>query len=177
MMPSDRIHEALMGFKAQQLLRDAHNRDSAPAEPRPVVVVVEENLAALSSAEVDSPSTIEEGAPFAHPSVEEMPSLPQRADRRLSASLWATTVGIAGVLAILASAAPFSPPVRKGPVQQVSTQSPESSLSAASAMIQAPVTSRGHRRASLKIVETSWVSACADGKQIFAELFTTNEAR
>ena len=29
----------------------------------------------------------------------------------------------------------------------------------------------------MKIVETSWVSACADGKQIFAELFTTNEAR
>jgi hypothetical protein len=166
MMPSDRIHEALMGFKAQQLLREAHNRESLLAEPRPVVVIVEENLVALSSAVVDSPSK-----------VEDMPSPPQRADRRINGRLWATTVGIAGVLAILASAAPFSPPVRKGTVQKVSTQSPESSISAASALIQAPVTSNGQRRASLKIVETSWVSACADGKQIFAELFTTNEAR
>jgi len=178
MMPSDRIHEALMGFKAQQLLREAHNRDSVPAEPRPVVIVVEENLVALSSARVDSPSTVEESrSSIDAQSSGDTPPLPQRAGRRLNAQIWATTVGIAGVLAILASAAPFSPPLRKGPVQQVSPQSPESSITAASASIQAPVTSHGQRRASLKIVETSWVSACADGKQVFAELFTTNEAR
>jgi len=35
MMPSDRIHEALMGFKAQQLLREAHNRDAVAVESRP----------------------------------------------------------------------------------------------------------------------------------------------
>jgi len=176
MMPSDRIHEALMGFKAQQLLREAQNQDSVPA--RPVVTIVEENLVALASAGVDSPSAVEESRSSNDAqSVKDMTSLPQRADRRINAPLWATTVGVAGVLAILASAAPFSPPTRKGPVQKVSTQSPESSISAASALIQAPATSRGQRRASLKIVETSWVSACADGKQIFAELFTTNEAR
>jgi len=179
MMPSDRIHEALMGFKAQQLLNEAHNRDSVSAEPRPVVVIVEENLVALSSAVVNSPSAIEESkSSIDAQSVEEAtPPLPRRTDRRFNAQIWATAVGIAGVLAILASAAPFSPPVWKGSVQQVSTQSPESSITAASASMQAPVTNRGHRRASLKIVEPSWVSACADGKQIFAELFTTNEAR
>jgi len=165
MMPSDRIHEALMGFKAQQLLRETHNRDSAAAEPRPVVVIVEENLVALSSAEIDSASTVEESrSSIDARSGEDMPPLPQRTGRHLNAQIWATTVGIAGVLAILASAAPFSPPLRKGPVQQVSPQSPERSITAASASIQAPVTSHGQRRASLKIVETSWVSACADGQ-------------
>ena len=58
MMPSDRIHEALMGFKAQELLSLAHNRD-VPAEPRPVVIIVAENLVALSAAGFDSPSIVE----------------------------------------------------------------------------------------------------------------------
>jgi len=173
MMPSDRIHEALMSFKAHQLLSQANNRDAAPAEPRPVVIVVEENLVALSSAGIDSPSTIIEEVVSSMDAQggEEMPPPPRRADRRRNAPLWAAAAGIAGVLAILASAAPFSTPIRKSPIQPVSSQSP------ASPSIHVPVTSPSHRHASLKIVETSWISACADGKQIFADVFTPNDTR
>jgi len=172
MMPSDRIHEALMSFKAHQLLSQANNRDAAPAEARPVVIVVEENLVALSSAGIDSPSTIIEEVVSSMDAQggEEMPPPPRRADRRRNAPLWAAA-GIAGVLAILASAAPFSAPIRKGPIQPVSSQSP------ASPSVHVPVTSPSHRHASLKIVETSWISACADGKQIFADVFTPNDTR
>jgi hypothetical protein len=73
------------------------------------------------------------------------------------------------VLAILASAAPFAPPIRKEPAQSVTKS--------VSASVPAPVTNPGRRRASLKIIETSWVSACADGKQIFADVFTPNDTR
>jgi len=175
MTPSEQIHEALMRFKAEQLLNEARGRDSVTEEPLPAVTIVEENLVALSSSGVpwyshSHTTTIQAEQPVAAPvtppvELENMIRVRQYAQR------WATAAGIAAVVAILASAAPFSPPIRKSNfVERVEP-------TAASSSAQAPVTSPGRRRASLKIVETSWVSACADGKQIFSELFTTNDSR
>jgi len=175
MTPSEQIHEALMRFKAEQLLNEAPRHDSVAGEPLPAVTIVEENLLAVSSSGVPSyshshptPLQAEQlaAAPVTHPvELENMIRVRQYAQR------WATGAGIAAVVAILASAAPFSPPIRKGSfVERVEP-------TAASASVPAPVTSPVRRRASLRVVENSWVSACADGKQIFADLFTPNDTR
>lgn len=164
-----------MRFKTEQLLNEARRRESGIEEPLPAVTVVEENLAVLTSSGVPSNAHTNPianqaeqpaAAPVSHPvELENLIRVRQYAQR------WATAAGIAAVVAILASAAPFSPPIRKGAlVERVEP-------SAASASVRTPVMSPGRRRASLKIVETSWVSACADGKQIFAELFTPQDTR
>ena len=175
MTPSEQIHEALMRFKADQLLNETRKRESVTEEPLPDFTIVEENLAALSSSGVpwnshSHPIAVQAEQPAAAP-VSPPVELESLIRVRQYAQRWATAAGIAAVVAILASAAPFSPPIRKGSfVERVEP-------SAASASVQAPVISPGRRRASLKIVETSWVSACADGKQIFAELFTPHDTR
>jgi len=174
MTPSEQIHEALMRFKAEQLLNQARRCDSVAEEPLPAVTIVEENLVALSSSGVPWPSlshtTIQAEQPPAAP-VTPLVELENIIRVRQYAQRWATAAGIAAVVAILASAAPFSPPIRKGNfVERVEP-------TAASPSVQTPVTGPGRRHASLKMVETSWVSACADGKQIFSELFTTNDSR
>jgi hypothetical protein len=191
MSPSDRIHAALAHFKADQLLKEAQIRDSVIAElHRPVVTIVEENLKALSSVElqegIGSTFELQEAATTPmHPEppggnvenkrldVGTTPFQP-RTERRRYAQLWAATISLAAIAAILASAAPFSPPTHKGPDQPASSQSlPRTSVSAHPTLVKPG----SRRHASIKITETSWVSACTDGKQVFADLLTTKDRR
>lgn len=197
MTPSDRIHEALMRFKAQQILNEAQKRNSVTVEPHPVIIL-EENLMALSSngVSVRSESAADTAAADVSPLPVSQPEIrngddfrPPRTYRRAYAQRCAEAVGIAAVVAILASAAPFSPPLRKLSVRPDSSQGPDTDklaqhaassihLTAVSSAIRTPITSPGQRRhASLNILETTWVAACTDGRQVFAELLTAKSTR
>jgi hypothetical protein len=182
MSPSDRIHAALAHFKAEQLLKEAQMRDSVIAEVHhPVVTIVEENLKALSLVELQEGSTFELQEAATTPMHPEPPGgnvgkkrldvgttpFQPRTERRRYAQLWAATISLAAIAAILASAAPFSPPSHKGLDQ------PATSVSAHPTLIKPG----SRRHASIRITETSWVAACTDGKQVFADLLTPKDSR